>query len=72
MSKKDKIFIIWIAIFIPFSVLCVISGGVIVCFNEHVGLTFLGIGVCGMFLCVIIPYIIWCIGGLIKLMKEED
>ena len=72
MSKKDKIFIGWITIFLPLVALCVISGGIIVCFNEQVGLIFLGIGVCGMLLCVMIPYITWCIGGLIKLMKEEE
>jgi hypothetical protein len=72
MSKKDRIFIIWSIILVPLVALCVISGGIIVCFNEQVGLIFLGIGVCGMLLCVMIPYIIWCIGGLIKLVKDED
>lgn len=72
MSKEDKIFVIWITIFFPFVALCVISGGIVACFNEQVGLIFLGIGACVMLLCIMIPYITWCIGGLIKLMKDED
>lgn len=72
MSKKDKIFIIWITIFLPLVALCVIAGGIVACFNEQVGLIFLVIGACGMLLCVMTPYIIWCISGLIKLMKDED
>ena len=67
-----KIFIIWITIFLPLVALCVILGGIVACFNEQVGLIFLGVSICGMVLCVLIPYIIWCIGGLIKLVKDED
>ena len=75
MSKKDKIFVIWIIILIPLVTLCAILGGIFgifVCFNEQVGLIFLGISIGGMLLCVLIPYITWCIGGLIKLVKDED
>lgn len=72
MSKKDKIFIIWIAIFIPLSVLCGISGGIIICFNEQVGLTLCWSSIYVILLCVMVPYIIWLIGKLIKLMKDED
>jgi hypothetical protein len=72
MSKKDKIFIIWIIIAVIFSALCAFTGGIIICFNKLVGLILSVIGVGGMLLCVIMPYITYCIGGLIKLMKEEE
>ena len=70
MSKKDKIVFIWTIILKSLVTLCVILGGILVCFNEQVGLIFLGIGICGMLLCVLIRFI-WCIGGLIKLIKGE-
>lgn len=72
MPKKDKIFVIWIIVLVPLVTLCAILGGILVCFNEQVGLIFLGISICGMLLCVIMPYITYCIGGIIKLMKDED
>ena len=71
MSKKDKMFIKWITILMPIATLCAFVGGITIYFNELVGLIFSGIGIGGM-LCVMIPYIIWCVGGLIKLMKDED
>lgn len=72
MSKKDKILIIWMSIFVSFVLLCGASGGIIACFNEQVGLILLVVSVCVMLLCLVIPYITLCIIGLIKLMKEED
>lgn len=72
MSKKDKILIIWMSIFVPFVLLCGASGGIIACFNKQVGLILLGVSGCVMFLCLIIPYIALYISELIKLMKDED
>lgn len=72
MSKKDKIFVTWIIIAVILSALCAFVGGIIICFNKLIGLIFSGIGIGGMLLCVIIPYITYCIGGMIKLMKEEE
>lgn len=71
MSKKDKIFVRWVTISLPLATLCAFVGGITICFNKLVGLIFSGIGICGMFL-IMIPYIIYCIVGLIKLMKEEE
>lgn len=72
MSKKDKIFTMWIAISMPFMLLCAILGGILGCFNELVGFIFLTIGI-GILLCATIPYITWCIGGIIKSsIKDED
>lgn len=71
MSKKDKIFIRWVTILVPLATLCAFVGGITIYFNKLVGLILAGIGVCGMFL-TMISYIIYCIGGLIKLMKDED
>ena len=72
MSKKDKIFVIWIAITLPLAMLLTIAGGVVCIFNSFAGqvIFFIGLGI-ALFL-VMIPYIIGCIGGLIKLMKDED
>ena len=72
MSKKDKIFIRWITVLVPLLTLCAFAGGIIIYFNKLIGLIFSGIGICGIFLGIMIPYIIYCIGGLIKLMKEEE
>lgn len=71
MSKKDKIFIRWVTILVPLATLCAFVGGITIYFNKLIGLIFSGIGISGMFL-VMIPYIIYCIVGLIKLMKEEE
>ena len=69
MKKKDKIFIICIAIFILLSVLCMISGCIIISFNEQVGFALCLSGIYAILLCVKVPYIIWLMN---KLMKEED
>jgi hypothetical protein len=52
--------------------LLTIVGGIVCIFNSFVGqvIFFIGLGI-ALFV-VIIPYIIWCIGGMIKLMKEEE
>ena len=71
MLKKDKIFIRWVTILVPLATLCAFIGGITIYFNTLVGLIFSGIGISGMFL-IMIPYIIYCIVGLIKLMKDED
>ena len=71
MSKKDKIFVTWVTILIPLATLCAFVGGITIYFNKLVGLIFSVIGIGGM-LCVMISFIIYCIGGLIKLMKDED
>lgn len=72
MSKKDKILIIWMSIFVPFILLCGAAGGITACFNKQVGLILLGIGVGVMLLFLMIPYITWCVIQTIKLMKDED
>ena len=71
MSKKDKIFITWVTRLMPLTTLCGFVGGITIYFNKLIGLIFAGIGIGGM-LCVMISFIIWCIGGLIKLIREEN
>ena len=72
MSRHEKFFLIWIAITLPLAMLLTITGGVVCVFNSFAGqvIFFIGLGIA--LLCVMIPYIIWCTGGLIKLMKDED
>ena len=72
MSKREKFFLIWIAITLPLAMLLTIAGGIVCIFNSFIGqvIFFIGLGV-ALFL-VMMPYITYCIGGLIKLMKDED
>ena len=71
MSKKDKIFVTWVTFSMPLATLCALAGGIIICFNKLVGLIFSAIGLGGALLCML-SFIFYCIGGLIKLMKDED
>jgi hypothetical protein len=72
MSRREKFFLTWIIITLPLAMLLTIVGGIVCIFNSFVGqiIFFIGLGI-ALFV-VIIPYIIWCIGGMIKLMKEEE
>ena len=72
MSRRENFFLTWIVITLPLAMLLTVAGGIVCIFNSFAGqvIFFIGLGV-ALFV-VIIPYIIWCICGMIKLMKEEE
>lgn len=72
MSRQEKFFLTWIIITLPLAMLLTVVGGIVCIFNSFVGqvIFFIGLGIA--LFAVIIPYITWCISGIIKLMKDED
>lgn len=71
MSKREKFFLIWVAITTPLAMLLTITGGILSVFNSFIGrnVMFIGLGIA--FFGIMIPYITWCICGIIELTRED-
>lgn len=72
MNRLEKFFLIWTAITAPLAMLLIIVGGFVSVSNTCIGniMIFIGFGI--VVVDFIIPYVIWNICGIRKLMKDED